>query len=69
MRFDNEKFKKDVMTHRRVTLDISMDQAAKQIGVSKATISRAEAAKDPDINTFGLIVAWLGKQPNDYFTK
>lgn len=44
-----------------------MDEAAKQIGISKATLSRLEKSKIPDIETFGKVCNWLKTEPNKYF--
>lgn len=40
--------------------------AAKQIGVSPATLSRVENNKIPDLETFGRICKWLGDDPSVY---
>lgn len=37
--------------------------AAKEIGISPATLSRVETGKQPDINSFRLICAWLDIDP------
>ena len=41
-------------------------EAAKEIGVSSATLSRVENKKVPDLATFGKICAWLGEDPSIY---
>ena len=41
-------------------------EAAKEIGVSSATLSRVENKKVPDLATFGKICAWLGDDPAIY---
>lgn len=41
-------------------------EAAKEIGVSSATLSRVENNKVPDLATFGKICAWLGEDPSIY---
>ena len=38
-------------------------EAAKEIGVSPATLSRVENCKVPDLETFSKICAWLGDDP------
>lgn len=40
--------------------------AAKEIGVSSATLSRVENKKVPDLDTFGKICAWLEDDPSIY---
>lgn len=39
--------------------------AAKEIGVSHATLSRVENGQLPDLENFKLICAWLEVDPND----
>ncbi len=39
-------------------------EAAKQADVSPATLSRVEAGKQPDLNTFAKICKWLDVDPN-----
>lgn len=41
-------------------------EAAKEIGVSSATLSRVENKKVPDLDTFSKICAWLGEDPSIY---
>lgn len=41
-------------------------EAAKEIGISPATLSRVENVKIPDLETFGKICAWLGDDPAVY---
>ena len=41
-------------------------EAAKDIGISPATLSRIENKKIPDLVTFGKICAWLGEDPSLY---
>lgn len=38
-------------------------EAAKEVGISPATLSRVENRKIPDLETFGKICAWLGEDP------
>lgn len=68
MEFNTKEFKKDVITKRKIDNDFSMDVACKQIGISKATLSRIEKGKIPEIDTFIKVCNWLGvKNPNKYF--
>lgn len=41
-------------------------EAAKEVGVSAATLSRVENNKVPDLATFGRICEWLGDDPSTY---
>ena len=65
--FDSLNFKKDLRTKRLIHNNLSMDQASKEIGISKATLSRIENGKFPDIETFAKVCLWLGSNPNKYF--
>lgn len=38
-------------------------EAAKEAGISPATLSRIENGKVPDLETFGKVCAWLGADP------
>jgi transcriptional regulator with XRE-family HTH domain len=38
-------------------------EAAKQVGISPATLSRVENKKIPDLETFSKICKWLGRDP------
>jgi transcriptional regulator with XRE-family HTH domain len=67
MKFDQEKFRRDIISKRVIELDLSMDEASQQIGISKATISRIENKKTIDIDTFALCCTWLGVGTQNYF--
>lgn len=41
-------------------------EAAKEIGVSPATLSRVENGKIPDLETFGKVCSWIGEDPAQY---
>jgi transcriptional regulator with XRE-family HTH domain len=69
MRYNSEKMRKDLITKRCIDNNLSMDLASKQIGISKATLSRIEKGSIPLVHSFGLICSWLGVEPNKYFTK
>jgi transcriptional regulator with XRE-family HTH domain len=43
-----------------------MDVCAKEIGVSKATLSRVENGNMPDLITFFKIIKWLGSDAKKY---
>ena len=62
---DNKKLKKQVADLRK-TKDISMDVACKEIGISKATLSRIENGKTPDAITLLKVCNWLGTIANSY---
>lgn len=56
--FDRENFSKELRVKRAV-LNISMGDAAGQIGVSKATLSRLENGHTPEITTYAMACTWL----------
>jgi transcriptional regulator with XRE-family HTH domain len=41
-------------------------EAAAEVGVSPATLSRIENGKIPDLETFGKVCRWLGEDPAIY---
>lgn len=65
--YDSESLKKDLRTMRIIELEISLDDCAKRIGISKPTLSRVENGNVvPDLLTFFKIVRWLNSNPMDY---
>jgi transcriptional regulator with XRE-family HTH domain len=48
---------------RTVSCRIGVREAAKEAGVSSATLSRAENGRACDVNTFFRLVKWLGMSP------
>jgi transcriptional regulator with XRE-family HTH domain len=64
--YDSELLKKDLKTKRIIELEISMDVCAKEIGISKPTLSRVENGSMPDLLTFFKIVKWLGSDARMY---
>lgn len=67
MEYKADKLKKDLISKRCIDNNMSMDEAAKEIGISKATLSRLEKMKLPDVETLGKVCTWLETKPNDYF--
>jgi transcriptional regulator with XRE-family HTH domain len=65
--FDSFKLKKDLITARQINNDYSMDVASKQIGISKATLSRIEKGNMPDVLTLGKLCKWMKTEPSKYF--
>lgn len=67
MTFDKDGFRKD-LTYRRISeLGLTLQEAADQMGLSKATINRIENRKGVDIDTFAIICTWMQKDPSTYF--
>lgn len=69
MEYRINELKKDLITKRQIDNNMSMDEACKEIGISKATLSRLEKGRLPDMETFAKVVGWLGKPVNNYFTQ
>mgnify|MGYP002638977261 CR=1 FL=1 len=68
--FNKDQFLYDMKYHRRMVLEISAKEAAEQIGISGASISRIESGKEtPNLENFGIITAWIGKTPNYYYNE
>lgn len=66
--FNSDLLKRDLMTKRILDNNFSMDEACQQIGISKATLSRVERCKHPDIETFARICRWLKTDPKKYLS-
>lgn len=49
-----------VLADRRVYLGLTLTQQAKQIGVTKATLSNLKPGSNPTMNTIVLCLTWLG---------
>lgn len=49
---------------KRQQLGIGIREAAAQVGISQATLSRIEVGKMPDLDTFAKLCAWLEVDPN-----
>lgn len=58
-----EKFGERIV-ERRGTLGVRA--AAKEIGISSATLSRIENGNIPDLATFAAICGWLDEDPNQF---
>ncbi|MES2397466.1 MAG: helix-turn-helix transcriptional regulator [Bacteroidota bacterium] len=57
--FDTQEFKKDLNTKRVFENKLSMGEAAKQIGISKATYSRLERGSRPAVDTLAKCSVWM----------
>ena len=49
-----------VLMHRTQILELSIRDAAADLGISPATLSRIENGKNPDIFTFAKLCRWMG---------
>ena len=64
--YDSESLKKDLRLKRIIELELSMDLCARNIGISKSTLSRVENGNMPDLLTFFKILNWLGNDFKHY---
>lgn len=69
MEFLKDKFKKDLKTERIIEKELTVREAAKEIGVSASTISRIENGKTCEIESFLKICEWMGMFPEDYIDR
>ena len=44
----------------------TLRQAAKEVGISAATLMRVESGRIPDVETFGKLCKWMGVDPGKY---
>lgn len=68
MVYDGEKLSKQIRTKRLITLEMNIRDAAKEMGISAATLSRIENKRPPDIDTFATLCNWV-EQPMELFFK
>lgn len=67
MNFNSKEFRRDLITKRCIENNLTMEEAAKEIGISKATLCRLEKEKLPDVVTFGKVCGWLKTDMRKYF--
>ena len=65
--FKTYDFTVDMILYRKDTVKLSMDDASREIGISKSTLSRLEKANTIDIETFGLCCKWMNRAVDIYF--
>lgn len=68
-KFNKESLRKAVKNKRLLVDEVGMDKACKEIGISKATLSRLENGSVVDLETFVKIINWLGHNPNVYINE
>lgn len=67
-KFDDYALSRDMVSKRSVDNRLTTRQAARQIGISAATLSRAERRiAPPDMRSLILICSWLEICPSNYF--
>lgn len=67
LEFDKVSFSKAIKQKRFIELMLTMQEAANEAHISKATFSRCEGGSEPDVNTFGNLCAWLGISADTFF--
>jgi len=69
MEFNRAELRKDVMTKRCIEDDITVELAAKQIGISSSVLCHLEQKKDKSITltTLAKLCTWLNTDPGKYF--
>lgn len=65
--FDRTAFAEALLTKRVVKLKIGVREAAKEIGISPATLSRCENGKEPDVYTYFYCCRWLEMSMQTFF--
>jgi transcriptional regulator with XRE-family HTH domain len=65
--YDADKLAKELRTKRCVVLRYGLRQAAKEIGISPATLSRAENMREPDVTTLANLCQWVQLPMEDFF--
>lgn len=58
--FDSKTFSKKLRQKRLIDLDIDMGTASREMHISKATLSRIESGRTPDLKTYAQVCHWLG---------
>ena len=68
MTFNQKKFA-DAILQKRIDKNLSVIEAAKEIGVTRFTLHRLAKDTDlpPNIGTLCLVCGWLGVNPGVYF--
>lgn len=65
--FDRTSFREALLTKRVVKMKVGIREAAKEIGISPATLSRCENGKAPDVYTYFYCCRWLGISMQSFF--
>lgn len=69
MKFNQQQFSQDIKVYRRIMLDVSLRSAANLSGVSASTLSRAEAGRPVDMESFCKLCTWMSQPANKYFNE
>ena len=64
--FKKETFRQTIRHKRLLVDENSMGVCSDEIGISKSTLSRVEAGRPFDLETFVKIINWLGYDANHF---
>lgn len=67
--FNVNKFRLDLTTERVVKRRLNLRDAAEEIGIVAATLSRLEKDATPDVDTMLKVCKWLNVPSDRYFNK
>ncbi len=67
--FDTKSFSKQLRQKRLIERNVSMETLADELNISKATLSRCENGKTPELITYASLCDWLGISMNQFFKK
>lgn len=67
--FDTKSFSKHLRQKRLIERNETMQVIADELNISKATLSRCENCKTPELETYALLCEWLGMPMNQFFKK
>lgn len=68
MKLNYEILRSDIVQKRMVENRLTTRQAAAQIGISAATLSRVETKHNIDVDTLFKILTWLNQNIDRYIT-
>lgn len=66
MIYNAEKVRKELITYRKIDNNFSMQEMADFLKISKATYSRLENGKNPDLITYGKVVWFFTSNLPEY---
>lgn len=68
LKYDSKRLSEEVKAKRTIFDKIGLREAAREIGISAATLSRIENGKTPDVETMGMICFWLEIPMDNFIT-
>jgi len=67
MDYNGKEMRKQLITYRKIENNLSMQEVANLIGISKATYSRLENGNVPDVVTYAKVIWFLHSERLRYF--